>query len=648
MRTRTWRCLLPLLTCLVTGAVQAAGFIVLSYHDVQDDPRQQRVADAITISTAELVAQFAWLREHGYRVIGLDEVIAARQGRRPLPDKAVMLTFDDGYLSTYTRVFPLLRLFHYPAVVAPMVKWIESREETIQYGDRRAPRDAFLSWAQLREMADSGLVEIASHSYDLHHGVPGNPQGNLQPAATTRIYARGRYEDDAAYRARIRDDLKRSRDIIAARTGHRPRALVWPYGSYSLEAVDIARELGLGITFTLEEGHNGPEDMAALHRLLIPDGARLADLVGELVLPRRPPFLRVAHVDLDYVYDPDPAQQEANLGRLLDRVKALRINTVYLQAFADPDGDGNADALYFPNRHLPMRADLFNRAAWQLFTRCGVEVYAWLPVLAFQLPADEPAAGMQVRAADAAADGHEGTPGYQRLSPFSPAAHRVVKEIYEDLARHAHFHGLLFHDDAYLSDFEDASPQALKTYREQWQLPGSVAAIRSDPALLARWTRRKTETLIYWTQTLADRVRYYRPTIRTARNLYAAPVLDPAAETWFAQSLPAFLRAYDYTALMAMPYMEGARRPRRWLENLARRVLAVQGAAPRTVFELQARDWQTGAPVDDRQLRGQMHLLQALGIHNFGYYPDDFIHQRPGIEAIRPEMSLATYPYPRP
>ena len=175
-----------------------------------------------------------------------------------------------------------------------------------------------------------------------------------------------------------------------------------------------------------------------------------------------------------------------------------------------------------------------------------------------------------------------------------------------------------------------------------------MAAIRSDPALLARWTQRKTETLIYWTQTLADRVRYYRPTIRTARNLYAAPVLDPAAETWFAQSLPAFLRAYDYTALMAMPYMEGARRPRRWLENLARRVLAVQGAAPRTVFELQARDWQTGAPVDDRQLRGQMHLLQALGIHNFGYYPDDFIHQRPGIEAIRPEMSLATYPYPRP
>ena len=125
-------------------------------------------------------------------------------------------------------------------------------------------------------------------------------------------------------------------------------------------------------------------------------------------------------------------------------------------------------------------------------------------------------------------------------------------------------------------------------------------------------------------------------------------MLDPAAEAWFAQSLPAFLRAYDYTALMAMPYLEGARRPQHWLQGLARRVLAVAGAAPRTVFELQARDWRNGKPLADDRLRTQMHLLQDLGIHNFGYYPDDFIHQRPGIEAIRPEMSLATYPYPRP
>ncbi|MFQ5488261.1 MAG: poly-beta-1,6-N-acetyl-D-glucosamine N-deacetylase PgaB [Gammaproteobacteria bacterium] len=639
------------LLLILSGNATAAGgsFIALCYHDIQDDPQHQRVADALTISSAELVAQFNWLREHGYRPVSLDDILAARDGRRPLPEKAVLLTFDDGYLSTYTRVFPLLKLFDYPAVVAPLAKWIESKESQLQYGDKTAPRTAFLSWQQLREMADSGLVEIASHSYDLHHGVPGNPQGNRQPAATTRIYDahRQRYEADEAFQHRIRQDLRRSRDLIEQRTGHRPRIVVWPYGSYSQEVVDIATELDMPVTFTLDEGTNDIHRLQAVKRILLPDATRLEDLAAELTLPTQPPFVRVAHVDLDYVYDQDPRQQEANLGRLLDRIKALQINTVYLQAYADPDGDGTADALYFPNRHLPMRADLFNRVAWQLLTRSEVQVYAWLPVLAFQLPPEHPAAQLLVERASAPDSGRDAV-DYRRLSPFSREAHEVVKQIYEDLAKHAHFQGLLFHDDAYLSDYEDASPLALQVYQEQWGLPASLAAIRQDPALLNEWTRRKTDTLIYWTQTLADQVRYYRPEIKTARNLYAATVLNPAAQSWFAQSLRTFLTAYDYTALMAMPYMEGARQPKHWLRQLATRIHAVPGAVPRVVFELQSRNWHRDQPVADETLRTQMHLLQTLGIRNYGYYPDDFIHERPDIGAIRPLMSLSDYPYPRP
>src|SRR5204863_413989 len=72
---------------------------------------------------------------------------------------------------------------------------------------------------------------------------------------------------------------------------------------------------------------------------------------------------------------------------------------------------------------------------------------------------------------------------------------RVIGEIYEDLARHAPFDGLLFQDDAVLDDFEDASPSALQTYRE-WGLPASVEAIRPDPQRLRRWTERKTRALI--------------------------------------------------------------------------------------------------------------------------------------------------------
>ena len=62
-------------------------------------------------------------------------------------------------------------------------------------------------------MQRSGLVEIASHSYDLHRGVPANPQGNTQPAAITRIYQDGLYESDDAYLKRLRADLSASRDL---------------------------------------------------------------------------------------------------------------------------------------------------------------------------------------------------------------------------------------------------------------------------------------------------------------------------------------------------------------------------------------------------------------------------------------------------
>ena len=58
------------------------------------------------------------------------------------------------------------------------------------------------------------------------------------------------------------------------------------------------------------------------------------------------PLIRAAQIDLDYIYDPDPVAQERNLGVLLDRIQALEISHVFLQAFADPDADGGAERLF--------------------------------------------------------------------------------------------------------------------------------------------------------------------------------------------------------------------------------------------------------------------------------------------------------------
>lgn len=95
--------------------------------------------------------------------------------------------------------------------------------------------------------------------------------------------------------------------------------------------------------------------------------------------------LHMVHVDLDYVFDDNQKQQEINTELLIQRVINLKVNTVFLQAFADPEGNGNIKSLYFPNSLLPVRADLFSQVCNGLRQRAGVNVYAWMPVLAFQL-----------------------------------------------------------------------------------------------------------------------------------------------------------------------------------------------------------------------------------------------------------------------
>ncbi len=646
LRNRIQRTLLAMFLLLSCAMPASAELLVLSYHESSHAPGRDKDFKAMSLETSVLAAQFSWLKEHGYVAVDIDDLLAAQKGERPLPEKAVLLSFDDGYRGMYEQVLPLLRAFDYRAVMAVVGSWLETPEdEDVMYGTDPVSRDYFLHWQQIREMVNSGYVEVASHSYDLHRGVLANPQGNTQPAAVTAAYnaSTGRYESDEQYRQRIRRDLQRNSDLIARKIGQRPRVMVWPYGAYNRVTIDIAREVGMPVTMSLESDKVDIQNLGSVGRLLIGHGTTLTDFVWQVnnhIKPRIKP-VRVVHLDLDYVYDPDPKQQEANLGKLLDRVKALGVNTVYLQAYADPDGDGTADALYFPNRHLPMRADLFNRVSWQLRTRVGVQVYAWLPVLAYDLPEDHPLAKARVIASPAR---KPGTEDYRRLSPFNPQALRFVGDIYEDLARQAPLDGLIFHDDAYLSDHEDASEWAIKIYRDNWKLPADIDAIRADPGLFKRWTLRKTKTLAQWTDALAERARLYRPDLKTARNMYATVIMNPRAEAWFAQSLDVFLGHYDYVALMAMPYMEQAKDPQAWLATLVARVAETPGALGKTVFELQSMDWRKKVPIDGSVLAKQMRLLLRHGVQNFGYYPDDFIQGRPSLEAVRPVISLAPIP----
>jgi len=627
----------------IPGA-QAPDFVALCYHDVRDDVggtptspegargivsgRHELDQDQYAISTRNLASQFDWLRSHGYHVVSLQQVIDARSGGAALPDHAVLLTFDDGLRSAYTKVFPLLRAYRYPAVMAVVGAWASLPDDgKVPYGFRDFTRDDFATWDELREMQQSGLVEIASHTWDLHDGIVANPQGNVIPAVIVHAYdaKAHRYETDAEYSARIRADLARNSHEIEEHVGHAPRAVMWPYGAYTQVADSIAESLGMKISFTLgwpvtfPDRTYGLTGLHAIPRLVMMSNPTLSDFLWSFNHLYVRNNIRAVQVDLDYIYDPDPAQEEKNLGELLDRIQKLNVTHVWLQAYADPGGSGTARSVYFPNHELPMRADLFSRVAWQLRTRCGVEVYAWMPVLAWHLPDAAMQKQLQIEPKAGAKDDPPA-----RLNPFLPETQKLVGDLYEDLGRAAPVAGILFSDDAVLRDTDNLGPNA--------PAPGP----------------ERTKALVDFTLQMAAHTRRWSPELATARNLFAEPVLHPEAEAWFAQSLPAFLDSYNITALMAMPAMENVARGDPWLARLARTVEATPGGTEQTVFELQTVDWRTNQPIPTSRVAKQARELQDAGILHLGYYPDDFAKDNPNIDQLTPAFSAATFPSQRP
>jgi peptidoglycan/xylan/chitin deacetylase (PgdA/CDA1 family) len=379
--------LLLFIAFAVPACAQQPGqrFVAIAFHDVSDKADELE-SDSVTGKV--LVQFFDWLKGSGWTVVSLDDLSAAAHGIRPLPAKAILITFDDGYRSLYTRAFPLLKAYRYPAVSALVGMWMEDRPDgTVLYGDKEVPRTDFISWAQAREMQASGLVEFASHSYNLHRGVRANPQGNTVPAAITWRYdpATGTYEDDAQFRARIRADLMRSRAMMTANLGRPPRAMVWPFGRYSGPGLDVAKELGFTFALTLEPEPAYTSDLFAIHRYFPSRNPDLGDIARNLRFePSAPTTRRIACLTLDALAaaGTGSAQDEA-LGHVIEGLRALGTNTVVIEAGAAlPTSNAPLGKVFFPTRLRPLRADLLSRATWQIRTRGGSDVFLHLPLAA--------------------------------------------------------------------------------------------------------------------------------------------------------------------------------------------------------------------------------------------------------------------------
>ncbi|WP_232503468.1 poly-beta-1,6-N-acetyl-D-glucosamine N-deacetylase PgaB [Pseudogulbenkiania sp. NH8B] len=571
--------LLIALTSTLTLA--ASQLQILGYHEITD--KEQALIPQYAISPATFLAQMQWFKSNGYHFVSVDDVLADRAGKKPLPPKAVLLSFDDGYEDVYSQVFPILKQFNAPAQIALVGSWLEPQDGMVNFAGQAVPRSRFLSQSQIREMVKSGLVEVASHTYGLHEGVVANPQGNTQPAATTRIFRDGRYETEKEYRARVAADLRHNNAFLRRYTGQTPRIMVWPYGSYNQSLVEIAAKLGLVVDLTLDDGPNtGRIALTGLRRILLESDTSLSDLATDLALRAGPHEIitlpgKIMHVAIDDIYDPDPDRQNQNLGNLLERIVASGVNTVYLKAFADHDGNGTADAVYFPSRRLPMRADLLNRVVWQIKTRTSVQaVYAWGPLLV-----SAAASGSVERPAAVTA----------RLSPFTARGRQLLRQLYEEMALAGPIDGLLFSE-------EPAS--------------GDAASGRQEPGMTGQWDRFALE--------LAAIVRREHPDLKTARTLYRAPLLSTQGANQYAQAFRQMLSSYDFTVAAVAPAEDGCV-PERALHEVVRLAANHPGGLTKTVFDLAAPGCDRFATLPGEPMAKTVSQLYSRGVQHIAFYP---------------------------
>ncbi len=416
-----------LLTALfsVTGYAKNNEYGVLAYHSVVDETNKAGTNYYYpqTISVQHLIQHFNWLKENDYHVVSWQQIIDAEKGSTTLPDKAVLLSFDDGYETMYSVIFPLLKAYHYPAVFAPVASWINApKNAQIPYSNTTLPRSTMTTWEHIKEMYQSRLVEIASHSYNQHYGHPANPAGSQLPAIIAAKYENGKYETKDQYIQRIEKDFKESAKDIKRAIGKSPQIMVWPYGNFTTAAMIAASKAGMSYSFSLDDDNLNKVGEHNIGRLLL-DQETSFDAIKEYLTTgsKDSLIIRATHVKLDDIYNPNLQLLNKNIDSIIEKIHRSGTNIVYLQAYSDENQDNIADALYFPNAYLPVKADLFSRIAWSLFTRAGVKVYAEMPIMAFNLPQ----ANNKLEA---------------------------IKSIYNDLSYYAKFSGVLFNDQTLASE----------------------------------------------------------------------------------------------------------------------------------------------------------------------------------------------------
>lgn len=227
---------------------------ILCYHQFTRSGAPQH---RLELRARDFEAQLRFMRDAGYEFLSFAELAEIMRLERPMPEKAVVLTIDDGYESVYDVAWPLLRKYG-------------ARATLFVYTDFVGGGDA-MSWDQLRELADSPLIEVESHgkSHTSLASIPGD-------------------EELERYRARLAGELSGSEAVFMEKLGFAPRYLSYPYGNSSREIASLLKDSGYELAATVTRGPNGSfVDPYLLHRTMIYEDHSIDDLKRFLTTSRR-------------------------------------------------------------------------------------------------------------------------------------------------------------------------------------------------------------------------------------------------------------------------------------------------------------------------------------------------------------------------
>lgn len=211
-------------------------FVIIMYHHIS---KNNNLIGDYVISPDELENDFKYLKSRGYQTLSVRDLYALDKGEKQLPQKSVMLTFDDGQESFYKYAYPLLKKYNFSAVFSVIGSYTEQFSK-IQEGDVEY---SHVTWQQIKEMSTEGMVEIGNHSYNMHSNSGVGRSGVTQMSG----------ESDENYRIELEADILKFNSLFLKNVGFAPDIYTYPFGRYSNLTEDIIKECGFSAVFTCYE-----------------------------------------------------------------------------------------------------------------------------------------------------------------------------------------------------------------------------------------------------------------------------------------------------------------------------------------------------------------------------------------------------------